>query len=335
MRANGMNYAHTYLVRGLESPQEDELYDELVAACAKEWVAFHAEPADRKPHTSRFFDLCAENLFRGLDYTAPLFWGIGDDTSMFYSPNDLKFCYRFCKAIDPGVLTVSADVALGPGGHTPYAPYADVLLLESYPITAETPADNEMAMAALNLDNAWAATRAAKVEGRTVIACPQTFKGWENWKRLPTAEEVRCQAYLAIVGRARGLVYYASCGDPGHLNRKPKDGKIRTPKNLGPLNVPHLKEQFFSIMREIASLMPSLVARDARQQPHVTITEGPVANVLGGPSVRCLLKEDGLLMAVNTAHLPVTAEIALPNGKKFSHVFPRNGVGVTKIPMGL
>ena len=90
--------------------------------------------------------------------------------------------------------------------------------------------------------------------------------------------------------------------------------------------MPELKESFYRVTREIAKMIPSLVGRDARVQPRVSIVRGPERNVCGGASVRCLLKEDGLLVAANSAHLPVAAVITLPDGTVIAHDFPRNGV---------
>ena len=330
MKANGMNIAHTYMVHANGSEKEDVLFDELVAACEKHGVMLYTEPANRKPRSERFLPLMRENLFRGLGYKAPLFWGIGDDTSMHLSPDDLKYIYRCCKAVDPDALTISADVWSGPGGHTAYAPYVDILLLESYPIVKETPEDNELAKAAYNLDCSWNATLAAKVPGRTVMALPQAFKGWTSWKRLPTPEEVRCQAYLAIAGRSRGLVYYASCGNKYNVNVPPPPGQKVELKNWGPLNIPAYKESFFALMRELDALVPSLVLRDAKRQPSVRIVKGEALNGLGNPAILCLMKEDGLLVAANSSHLPVTAEFTLADGSKVVHEFPRNGVFVKR-----
>ena len=72
--------------------------------------------------------------------------------------------------------------------------------------------------------------------------------------------------------------------------------------------------------------MPSLVTRDAKVQPKVRIVRGEASNGLGLPAIRCLLKEDGLLVAANSSHLPVTAEIVLPDGRKVVYEFARNGV---------
>ena len=311
MKANGMNLAHTYLLHGKTSPSGQREFDELVAACEKQGVVLHAEPSDRNPGGTNFLPLAERRLFRALDYRAPIFWGIGDDTSWHLSVDDLKYVHRCCKAIDPAALTVSADVAMGPSVQIPYVPHFDLLFIENYPIRAETPQDDEMAKSARIMDDAWASVRASGMAGRSVIAIPQAFRGWKSWKRLPTAEEIRCQAYLAIACGARGLCFYASTGQVGN---SPEERERLPQPHFGPLDSPETKASFFALTREISALEPSLVSRDAPRQPAVTVVKGPAKNVLGGDSVRCLLKEDGLLVLASSAHLPVTAEIRLPSG---------------------
>ena len=325
MKANGMNMAHTYMVYGAGSERESEIFDELVAACEKYGVALYCEPSSRKPRNAgRFYPLATRNLLKGLGYRMPLFWGIGDDTSTHLSPDEEKILYRCCKSVDPDALTVSVDVATGPTGHIPYAPYVDVLFLENYTIKNPTPANDELALSQKRLDDAWAATIASKVPNRSVVAVPQCFKGWNAWKRIPSEDEIRAQAYLSIAQRARGLVYYASCGNRRHV--PPPAGETEELTSFGPWNVPELKKSFYRVTREIAKMIPSLVKRDAAVQPRVSVISGPERNVCGGASVRCLLKEDGLLVAANSSHLPVSAVISLPDGTTISHVFPRNGV---------
>lgn len=331
MKANGMNIAHAYLVGGVGTAREQKLYDELIKACEKHNVMLNVEPADRKPHGPRYIPLARENLLRTFDCKVPVIWNIGDDTSMHFTPDELKYCHRLCKAIDPDALTASADVATGPYGQVPFAPYSDILFLESYPLLAEKPADNEMANAAMNLDNAWCGTHAANIPGRTVCVLPQAFKGWSMWKRFPTIDEVRCQAYLAIAGRSRGLLFYASCGNKSNFNVQPPAGAAVDLTNYGPLNLPKFKEEFFALTREISRLMPSLVLRDASEQPIVKVVSGPAKNVVGGDSVRCLLKEDGLLVCANSAHEAVTVEVRSPAGEVLTQQLPRNGSFVVRV----
>jgi hypothetical protein len=87
---------------------------------------------------------------------------------------------------------------------------------------------------------------------------------------------------------------------------------------------------FEKVTREVAELMSSLVLRDASVQPHVEIVSGPKTNVLGGASVRCLLKSDGLLIVANTSHGKVLAKVVLPSGTVKLIDLDRNGVSVVK-----
>ena len=301
MSENGLNVAQTYMVRGRDGVKQDAVYDALVEACGKYGVLFYAEPALRSLEPHERFRRMAENIFRGRQFKEILGWGVGDDTSVNTSPAELKRLHRFCKAIDPGALTISADIVKSPSSLAAYIPNADVLLLESYPIRAEKPQPDEMAKSAEALDDARTAVEISGVKGTSVMAIPQSFKGWSSWKRYPTKEEIRLQAYIAICCGARGLIYYTSCGFNG---------------NEGPLNDPVHKREFYEFSREIAALIPSLVTRDAAVQPKVSVVKGKAKNVLGGDAVRTLLKEDGLLLVANTSQLPVTAEITLPDGRR-------------------
>ncbi len=301
MRANGLNVVHTYMVRGRDNAKRDAEYDALVAACEKHGLLFYAEPASRRLEPQERNRRMAVNIFRGRNFKEVLGWGVGDDTSINTSPDDLKRLHRFCKAIDPGALTISADVIKSPSQQADYIPYADILLLESYPIRNPQPQPEEMAKAAEAIDNAWAAVDIAGVKGTSVMALPQCFKGWSSWKRYPTKEEIRAQAFIAICCRARGLIYYTS---------------YSYKNNEGPFNDPTHRREFYEVTREIAALMPSLVTRDAERQPTVSVIKGKGKNILGGDAVRALLKEDGLLVVANTSQQPVTAEIVLPDGRK-------------------
>ena len=123
-------------------------------------------------------------------------------------------------------------------------------------------------------------------------------------------------AFISLACRARGLAFYTyhSYG-----------------KNCGVMSTPGRKSDFFEVTREISALSESLAGRDAARQPEVRISNGPAANVLGGASVRCLLKEDGLLIAANTSAAAVVATIRLPSGISITHRFPRFGVLVRRI----
>jgi len=301
MSENGLNVAQTYMIRGRGNAKADADYDALTAACDKYGMLFYAEPAQRSLAPAERNRKIAENVFRGRGFKELLGWGVGDDTSVNTLPEDLKRLHRFCKAVDPGALTISADVIKSPSQQAAYIPYADVLLLESYPIRELKPQPDEMAKVAEAIDNAWAAVEIAGTKGTSVMALPQIFKGWKSWKRYPTKAEIRAQAFIAICCRARGLIYYTSWYSGG---------------NEGPFNNPEHKREFFEVSCEIAALMPSLVLRDAERQPKVKVLKGRDKNLLGSDAVRVLMKADGMLFAANTSQLPVTVEITLPDERK-------------------
>ena len=309
LKANGVNCVHTYMVRGRKNHAQSLHYDELVAAAEKHGIAFMSEPAVRTGAREVRDPMIAANTLFGRTSAAQWGWGIGDDTSRFETPRDLKRMHRFCKAADPDLLTVSIDATCAAPQQAPYVPFADVLVLEDYPIRKPEPQDEEMAVFAQTLDDGWEAVRLAGTPNRSVMSMPQTFKGWKSWMRYPTKEELRCELYLSLACRARGIITYTSFSYDG---------------NEGPLNRPETKAEYCELTREVAALLPSLVLRDAAEQPEVSVLSGPAKNVRGGDSVRCLLKEDGLLILANSSHKAVKASIRLPSGKVLVRELKRN-----------
>ena len=321
MMENGLNTGHTYMSRR-DGPFVSSLLDELADICERRELLLYVEPTYRNPDAAGFLPLAEKSLFAGRARKLSFIWGIGDDTSMHVTPEQLRRYHRVCKAVDPDALTASADVVGGPGLYEPFLPYFDIIAVETYPLGYLQPQNRDMAKTAADIDGAWVDVRAAGIPNRSVMALPQCFKGWRSWKRQPTIEEIRAQAYINAACRARGIIFYASTGQKFHL-REPGTNVVMSA--TCPLDIPELKEQFFAFSREFAKLLPSLAGRDAARQPVVKVVRGDVKNVLGGASIRCLLKEDGLLIAANTAHREVAAEIQLPNGEKIEHVFPRYG----------
>ena len=308
LKSNGVNFVHTYMVRGRKNHAQSAHYEELVAAAEKHGVVFMAEPAMRSAAWDIRSAMIARNTLFGRSSSAQGCWGIGDDTSTLQSPRDLKRMHRFCKAVDPWLLTVSVDAVCAPTQQSPYVPFADVLVLEDYPIRKDTPQDDEMATFAEVIDNGWEAIRLSGARNRSVWSMPQSFKGWRSWHRYPTKDELRCMMYLSLACRARGIVAYTSYAYNG---------------NVGPLNSASYKADFYAVLRELVALMPSLTLRDAIKQPVVTVVDGPMKNVRGGDTVRCLLKSDGLLIVANSSHESVKVSIALPSGESLTRELPR------------
>ena len=99
---------------------------------------------------------------------------------------------------------------------------------------------------------------------------------------------------------------------------------------------PLLDDVTFSVAPgEVAALEEHLVSRDAKEQPKVDVLDGPKEVPFGFPPVTCLLKESGLLVAVNLAMDAVTVRITLPDGSTFDETLPRNGVSVRECRGGV
>lgn len=321
MMENGLNAGHTYMCRR-DGPLVNSLLDELAEVCERRNLLLYLEPSYRNSELAPFLPLAEKSLFAGRNRQLSFLWGIGDDTSMQVTPQQLRRYYRVCKAVDPDALTVSADVVGGIGLYEPFIPYFDILAVETYPLRDLVAQNSDMARSAAAIDGAWRDVISVGVPQRSIMALPQNFKGWKSWKRLPTIAECKAQAYITVACRARGVMFYASTGQKLHLR---EGGTNIAMSATCPLDDPRLKEEFFAFTREFSQLLPSLARRDASRQPVVKVLRGGEKNVLGGEAIRCLLKEDGLLVAANTSHEEVAAEILLPNGRKVEHVFPRYG----------
>ena len=310
---NGVNLAHTYMLHS-RRPTD---YAALAAACARWGMMLYSEPGPRPNEGDAARDAKVLAALRfGCAARGVAAWGVGDDTTHLQPPASVARTHRMVKAVDPSALTVSFDVAHTRFQQLEYVPHADILMLEIYPFVEAEPQPGELAHVAFVMDNGWAATRAAGVPNRSVMAGPQTFKGWKTWKRYPTKAELLAETFISIACRARGFCYYTSFGTNG---------------NEWPLNDSVHKEEFFEVTRTLAALAPSLACRDADRQPSVRVMKGPATNVRGDPSIRVLLKADGLLIAANTADETVEAEIDLPDGTTVTQTFEKGGYIVRRM----
>ena len=75
-----------------------------------------------------------------------------------------------------------------------------------------------------------------------------------------------------------------------------------------------------AVVRQIAPLAKDLASRDAAEQPSVEITAGPKKDACGVAAVSCLLKETGLLMAVNSTTNAVSVRLSVGRGNDFEVV---------------
>ena len=127
--------------------------------------------------------------------------------------------------------------------------------------------------------------------------------------------------FLAIACRARGVRYYLYSSVPEKSNY----GIASTPERFAAVT---------NIAHEVSVLSPKLLTRDAAVQPSVRVTEGPQKASFGFPSVTALLKECGLLVAVNISTEPVKAVLSLPDGRSQKVSLVRNGVFVGQFGQG-
>jgi hypothetical protein len=315
LKSAGLNLMHTYMVRGRKNHSASVHYDELVSACGKYGVMMLSEPSVRHGTLSSRDVLSCANVLFGRTASPMFGWGIGDDTSRLQSPRDLRRHNRLCKAGDPDLLTVSIDAIGTSVQQAPYIPHSDIVIIELYPMRKATPENDELAKVAKALDDCYEAVRLSGMGNRSVMAMPQVFSGFGRWHRYPSYDELRAMTFVSLACKARGVVYYTYCSS------KENPSAYSSEDNAS---------MFEKVTREVAELMPSLALRDASVQPHVEIVSGPKTNVLGGASVRCLLKSDGLLIVANTSHEKVLAKVVLPSGAVKLIDLDRNGVSVVK-----
>lgn len=320
-KEGGLNTLHTYYVQrggGLGGEEDLRIARQLADACNREGVLLFHEPAFRKPFISLERDRAiARTAIPWREEPCQWMWGIGDDTILNQTPDELRRTYRLMKAIDSDSILCSFDVMPDSNCQTAYAPWYDVCAVENYPFRAAKPDGTEIAYVARQIEDAWTGIQAAGVRNRSVIAGPQTFVGFRLWKRMPTKAELKCATFAALACRARGLMYYASTG----AGCKVRNG-LRT---LATLDDPRTKREFFEIVADVKRVEKSLVLRDAARQPRAEILEGPKQDLLLRPGVRFLLKEDGLLIAANTTTNTLRVAFVLPSGRRIEHEFPRLG----------
>lgn len=287
----------------------------LVSACDREGIKIKLEPGERKGTKELRDSVIRRSVFVGRSHPSVFSWSIGDDTSAHRTPQEVARDYNLIHAVDPDAITDHADMSSVSGTLAMYAPWTDMFVCELYPMKSETPQPDELAKLQKFIGIAYGDLRSGGSPVPCVVPVVQAFDGWTFWKRHPTAEEIRAQTFLAIACRARGIRYYT------YETSKSGNGVTSTPERFA---------EFTRITREVSALSPQLVTRDAAVQPDVKIIEGPQKASFGFCSVTALLKESGLLIAVNIAPEPVKAVLSLPDGCRQEVSLARNGVFVGK-----
>ena len=307
LKEAGCNVLQTY------ARFNDKLAQGLVSACNRENIKVLLEPGLRKGTKEICDKVIRSAVFAGRSHPSVFSWCIGDDTSCHRTPEELARDYDLLHAVDPNAIASHADGSSVNGTLAGFAPWTDMFLCELYPMRNEKPELDALAKMQRHIGIAYSDLRAGGAPAPCVVAILQAFSGWEAWKRYPTPEEIRAMTFLAIACRVRGISYYTYVSKPSCY------GVSSTPERFDALS---------RITREVSLLSPHLVTRDATVQPTVTITDGPQKAAFGFSSVTALLKESGLLIAVNIAPEQVKAVLSLPDGRRQEVSLARNGVFV-------
>jgi hypothetical protein len=308
LKAAGFNMLHTYL------PLHKGPGLELFSSCDREGVKVNFSPGPRMGKDQ--IAIKGNMILAGRSHPSVFGWYIGDDTSRFRLPDELARDYELINAVDPGTVATHADASDYSGPLARFAPWTDIFFMEMYPMRSETPEPHELAKVQRGIGIAYGDLRSGGAPAPCVVPLLQSFRGW-RWKRYPTEEEMRAMTFLAIACRARGIAYYT-------YHSKGGEGAASTPERFASIT---------RISREVSALSPQLLMRDAAVQPEVRIVEGPQKASYGFPSVAALLKENGLLIAVNISTEKVKAVLSLPDGRCQKVELGRNGVFVGKFAL--
>ena len=291
----------------------------LAAACEREGIKIKLAPGPRKRKNRD--SIMRKTVFEGRSRPSVFSWSIGDDTSANRTPEEVARDYDLVHAVDPDVITDHADGSSVSGPLAGYAPWTDMFICELYPMRKAKAEPHELAQLQKHIGIAYGDLRSGGAPAPCVVPVVQAFSGFHHWKRFPTPEEIRAMTFLAIACRARGVRYYLYLSVP----EKGNYGIASTPERFAAVT---------NITHEVSVLSPKLLTRDAAMQPSVRVTEGPQKASFGFPSVTALLKECGLLVAVNISTEPVKAVLSLPDGRSQKVSLVRNGVFVGQFGQG-
>ncbi len=298
LREIGCNLVHTYHL------YPGQTFKEIVAACERQGMKLVGELISRDYSQSKLRgEKRAQVQCEVADFLRNrgvlLVWGVGDDTADHRSPEAVMRDTMTIRAADASLKTMSIDVIPAANRYYPYVHACDSISPEIYPFRSETPYPNELGKVVASMNATLGDMRRAGDAVKPVIPIFQWFKGYGSWKRLPTLAEVRAMTYAAIATGARGAMFYTYYS--GNTN------------NLCLASSRAIFDEFARLTRELASLAPLLVERDAPRQPKVTLGADSPAKLVR------LLKdgpEGQLLVAVNVSDEPVDAafELGGPDG---------------------
>jgi len=224
---------------------------------------------------------------------AILAWYLADEPEgRGIAPASIWRWRRFLRAYTPfpgALVLVRAERAWD------YAPAADILMIDTYPIPRMS-----LTWLSDSLEEAQQWTG-----GRPVWAVIQAFD-WSTypleddpraWGRYPTYAEERCLSYLAVVHGAKGLFYYTF-----------------EAKKFGTEDYCRHWNNIKKVVAELRSVYPLLLASIGeiptvhvdRPQVHWAVKE------VGRGEAEGLVEEGHYLIAVNTVDKPLTATFTIP-----------------------
>lgn len=311
----GFNFVHTY-----EQWKSPEHTAEYLGAMERHGLMVYSETDDS--HRTNDGATLIDHIRALRGRKSVLAVKIGDDTYDFFTPDVVRRNHFFVKALDRNRLTSQAD-AMGPSYADRYAPYAkcsDIFEPELYPMLEPKVLGTEVARVVDDMEAIRRDWRLAGVGGKCAIGIVQHFKGWNDYNRWPTFEELRAMSWLTVIHGARGLAWYAYTG----YGCSDAHGVIDDPVRW---------DEICRVVREIGAHKDSLSAHDAGLQPTVRIVSGPQQNAFHHPSVSCLLKDAegrNLFLAANSTTNAVTASFTIA-GRTFTERFAPYGVVIREL----
>ena len=274
LKAAGFNFAHTY------NASRNADFAEFLNTADKYGFKLWITPGS---------DMI-NNIIRERHHPSILAWYIGDDTHTYFSPEDVRRNHDICHSLDNAHLTTQAD-GTGPRGASHYEAFiesTDSFMPEIYPVREDKPDAKEVPTVIRDMKTIFDDLSRNGSPVKTIWAIIQHFDGW-GWKRFPSFDELRAMSYLSIIHGAHGITWYTY----GGYNQ-----------NHGVTSTPEHWREITTVAGELSSIHDQLCSRHAKEQPAVTILEGPKTDGLDYPSVTCLLKDnDGpkILLACNSS----------------------------------
>lgn len=267
----------------------------------------------------------AEGVAKMRNFKSLLMWYIGDDTCTHNTPRGLTNKTDTVKAIDPGRITIQADV-IGSTADSHYLPFVnctDCFHIEIYPIhkgNKQRDHENCVYQTIADVDCAVNDVKKAATSPKNICSIIQYFAskadtphGWD----FPTATELRGMTYASIIRGVHGITWY---------------NYAKAVKYYTAGSIPERWEELSSVASELNSLLDVLTAEAIPQPEPPVIVKGNAVDKSGRVPVYVLLKRSDkrtVLMTVNASIEDVTAKIALPGITSAKELFPEKDFALT------